>query len=142
MLTKLKWFSIFLPFLLEGCVGIDMKTSPKEVFTLPVAYQDLYQRATLQAQNCWSANNECPIKGELNTASRTAQVSITGELGRSRYGQVDIRGLDDKSSEITVVVSDINIWNIASIAAMREALQFGVSTCSSYMPIAKPSTKR
>ena len=142
MLNKLKWLMLVVPALLAGCLGIDPQTSPKEVFVLPVSYQDLFQRATAQAQRCWSGDTEFPIKGELDSTNRMAQVSVTGELGATRYGQVDIRALNDKSSEITIMVSGIGIWNAASIAAMHEALQFGVPTCTSYMPSAKPQTRK
>ena len=131
-----------MPLLAVGCIGVNSGSSPKETFTLPRAYQEAYRLATLQAQQCWSNDGEFPIKGQLDTATRTAQVAVTGGLGGSRYGQVDIRALDDQNSEITTMVAGINIWDAAAISAMHAALQFGVSTCTNYMPSARPATKK
>jgi hypothetical protein len=68
-------------------------------------------------------------------------VAATGGLGGSRYAQVDIRALDDKNSEVTTTVAGLNIWDTPALAAMRAALQFGVSTCTDYMPSAQPAKK-
>jgi len=142
MLNHFKWLVVSVPLLAAGCIGINSGNSPKETFTLPRTYQEVYRLATLQAQQCWSNDGEFPIKGQLDAATRTAQVAVTGGLGGSRYGQVDIRALDDKNSEITTTVAGINIWDAAAISAMQSALQFGVSTCTNYMPSARPPTKK
>jgi len=142
MSNHFKWLVVLVSLLASGCIGINSGSSPKETFTLPRAYQEAYRLATLQAQQCWSNDGEFPIKGQLDTATRTAQVAVTGGLGDSRYGQVDIRALDDQNSEITTTVAGINIWGAAAISAMQSALQFGVSTCTNYMPSARPVTKK
>jgi hypothetical protein len=141
MLNNFKWLTLVLPFLVAGCIGINPGSSPKETFALPRPYQEAYKLATLQALQCWGNDGEFPIKGQLDPATRTAQVAVTGGLGGSRYGQVDIRALDDQNSEITTTVAGINIWDAAAISAMQAALQFGVSTCTNYMPSARPPKK-
>lgn len=134
----LKWMAALLPLLLGACVGINQNSSPKDTFTVPVPYEVIFERAKSQAQRCWSANGEFPVIGSLNQAERTAFVAVTGELGANRYGQVDIRALNDQSTEVQVTVSGINIWNVKSLAAMHEVLQFGTPTCTSYMPRPQP----
>lgn len=129
-----KWLVFFVSVALSGCMGVNPNSSPKVTFTVPVAYEVIFDRAKLQAQQCWSAEGEFPIIGSINTADRTAFVAVTGELGKSRYGQVDIRSLSPQSTEVQAMVNGINIWDIKSLAAMREVLQFGVPTCISYMP--------
>jgi hypothetical protein len=141
MLNHFKWLAVVMPVLTAGCVGISSSGSPKDTFTLPRAYQEAYKLATLQAQQCWGNDGEFPIKGQLDTATRTAQVAATGGLGGSRYAQVDIRALDDQNSEITTTVAGLNIWNTPALSAMRAALQFGVPTCTDYMPSAQPAKK-
>ena len=141
MLNNFKWLTVAIPLLSAGCIGINAGSSPKETFVLPRGYQDAYKIATLQAQQCWSNVGEFPIKGQLDAATRTALVAVTGGLGGSRYGQVDIRALDDQNSEITTTVAGINIWDAAALSAMQAALQFGVSTCTNYMPSPRPTTK-
>jgi hypothetical protein len=142
MLNKLKWLAVVMPLLGAGCIGINSSSSPKETFVLPRAYQEAYKLATLQAQQCWAKDGEYPIKGQLDTAARTAQVAVTDGLSGSRLSQVDIRALDDQNSEVTTTVVGINIWDAAAISAMHSALQFGVSTCTNYMPSARPANKK
>ena len=142
MFNYFKWLVLAMPVLAAGCIGINSNSSPKETFALPRAYQDAYKLATLQALQCWGNDGEFPIKGQLDPVTRTAQVAVTGGLGGSRYGQVDIRALDDQNSEITITVAGVNIWDAAAISAMQAALQFGVSTCTNYMPSARPVTKK
>lgn len=129
-----KWLIALAPLLLSACIGINPNTSPKDSFTVPLTYQEVFARAKAQAQRCWSADGEFPVIGAINTADRTAFVAVTGELGGNRYGQVDIRALDDQSSAVQVMVSGINMWDAKSVAAMREVIQFGTPTCVSYMP--------
>ena len=140
MLNHFKWLAVVMPVLTAGCIGIS-SSSPKETFKLPRSYQEVYKLATLQALQCWGNDGEFPIKGQLDNSTRTAQVAVTGGLGGSRYGQVDIRALDDRNSEITATVAGLNIWDTSALAAMRAALQFGVSTCTDYMPSARPAKK-
>jgi hypothetical protein len=135
---NIKWLITLLPLVLGACMGINPTSSPKDSFTVPVAYEIIFERAKAQAQRCWSAEGEFPIIGAVNTADRTAFVAVTGELGASRYGQVDIRALDAQSSQVVVTVNGINIWNVKSLAAMHEVIQFGTPTCISYMPRPQP----
>ena len=141
MLNHFKWLALVMPLFATGCIGINSSSSPKETFTLQRSYQDAYKLATLQALQCWGNDGEFPIKGQLDTATRTAQVAVTGGLGGSHYGQVDIRALDNQNSEITTIVAGINIWDASAISAMQAALQFGVPTCTNYMPSARPVKK-
>jgi hypothetical protein len=135
---NVKWLITLLPILLGACMGINPNSSPKDSFDAPIAYEIIFERAKAQAQRCWSADGEFPIIGTVNTVDRTAFVAVTGELGGSRYGQVDIRALDAQSSEVRVMVNGISIWNTKSLAAMREVIQFGTPTCTSYMPRSQP----
>lgn len=133
-----KWMIALTTLLLGACMGINQNSSPKDNFTVPVSYEVLFERAKAQAERCWSAEGEFPVIGSINRTDRTAFVAVTGELGGNRYGQVDIRALDEQSSQVQVIVNGINIWNVKSLAAMHEVLQFGTPTCTSYMPRPQP----
>lgn len=133
-----KWLSALLPLLVSACIGINPNSSPKDTFTVPVPYEVVFERAKAQAQRCWSADGEFPVIGSINATDRTAFVAVTGELGGSRYGQVNIRALDHQSSQVQTMVNGINIWNTQSLAAMHEVIQFGSPTCISYMPKPQP----
>jgi len=134
----LKLFAILVPLMLTACMGVNPSSSPRDTFTVPVAYGIIFERAKAQAERCWSADGEFPIIGALNQSNRTAFVAVTGPFGGSRYGQVDIRALGDQSTEVQVFVNGVNIWDVKSLAAMHEVLQFGVPTCISYMPRPQP----
>lgn len=133
-----KWLVLLAPALLSACLGLNPNSSPKDSFTIPVAYEVVFDRARAQAERCWSADGEFPIISTINKSDRTALVAVTGELGGSRYGQVDIRALNDQSTQVEVIVNGVNIWDVKSLAAMHEVLQFGVPTCVSYMPRPRP----
>jgi len=134
----IKWLVYLAPALLSACIGVNPNSSPKDSFSIPVPYEVVYDRARTQAERCWSADGEFPVIGEINTIERTAFVAVTGEFGRNRYGQVDIRAVSDHASQVEVVVNGINLWDVKSLAAMHEVLQFGVPTCVSYMPRPQP----
>ena len=135
---KRYWLALTGPILLSGCLGLDPKSSPKDSFTVPVAFQEVVARARGQAKECWSADGEFPVKSSIDTASGTARVWVTGILGSTPYAQIDIRAVGDRSTEVVAMVSGINMWNRASLAALHEVMQFGVPTCTSYMPRATP----
>lgn len=134
----IKWLVFLAPALLSACIGVNPNSSPKDSFSIPVPYEIVYDRAHAQAERCWSADGEFPVIGEINTVDRTAFVAVTGEFGHNRYGQVEIRAVNDRTSQVDVVVNGINIWDVKSLAAMHEVLQFGVPTCVSYMPRPQP----
>ena len=135
---KRHWFALISPILLTGCLGVNPTSSPKDSFTVPVSFQEVFDRAKAQAQECWSAGGEFPVKVSIDQGSGSARVWVTGILGSTPYAQVDIRALGDRSTEVVAMVSGINMWNRASLAALHEVMQFGVPTCSSYMPRATP----
>jgi hypothetical protein len=129
-----KWLVCLSPLLLAGCMGLDSNSSPKETFTVPVSYEQVYLRARDQAERCWRGETGYPLGGGVNSANRTAQLYVSGDFGSGRMGQVDARALSETSSEVTVTVWGINIWDRAALAAMHEVIEFGVPTCTSYMP--------
>ncbi len=130
---KLKWLLLILPVLLTGCLGIDSKSSPTTTFTVDVGVEEVYRRALAQAQYCWQTDTGYPIGGGINLADKTAQLYVTGDLV-GRLGQVDASARSDKSSEVTITVWGVGSWGPEALQAMKEVIQFGVPTCTSYMP--------
>jgi hypothetical protein len=131
---KRHWLTLIGPLVLSGCLGIDPSSSPKDSFTVPVSFQEIVARAQAQAKECWSADGEFPVKSSIDQASGTARVWVTGILGSTPYAQVDIRALGERNTEVVAMVMGRNMWNRASLSALHEVMQFGVPTCSSYMP--------
>jgi hypothetical protein len=131
---NLKCLLSFLPFfLLAGCGGLDSSSSPKNTFTVDITFDEVYKRAYAQAEYCWRTDTGYPIGGGINQANKTSQLYVTGDLG-GRVGQVDARARSEKSSEVTVTVWGIDPWGPQALWAMKEVIQFGVPTCTSYMP--------
>lgn len=122
-----------LPIILAGCMGIDSNTSPKDTFTVPVGYEEVYRRAYAQAQRCWQTDTGYPIGGGINQATKSSQLYVTGDL-IGRLGQVDAVYKSENSSEVTITVWGANAWGPQALQAMKEVIQFGVPTCTSYMP--------
>ena len=47
---NVKWLISLLPLLLGACIGINPNASPNDSFTVPVAYEIIFERAKAQAQ--------------------------------------------------------------------------------------------
>ena len=135
---KRQWLALIGPILLTGCLGVNPTSSPKDSFTVPVSFQEVFDRAKAQAQECWSAGGEFPVKSSIDQANGSARVWVTGILGSTPYAQVDMRSLGERNTEVVATVMGVNMWNRASLSALHEVMQFGVPTCSSYMPRAAP----
>ena len=129
---KAKWLMWALPAILAGCGGVG-SGSPGETFRVPVPYQDVYRRAVDQADYCLRGVTGYPVTGGVAPAARTSQGGVKGAV-ISVLAQVDVRAIDDNSSEVTVKVAGFNIWNVKAVSAMKSAIQFGVPSCTDYMP--------
>jgi hypothetical protein len=129
-----KWLFSLLPLVLVGCMGIDSNSSQKKnTFTVDISVEEVYRRAYEQAQRCWRTDTGYPIGGGVNQAEKTSQLYVTGDLG-GRLGQVDAQARSAQSSEVTITVWGVGNWGPAALQAMKEVIQFGVPTCTSYMP--------
>ncbi len=128
-----KLFLCLLALCISGCMGIDSKTSPRDIFIVNVTYEDVYQRALAQAERCWRTEAGYPLGGSINAASKTSELYVTGAIG-GRLGQVEAIGRPDNSSEVTITVWGESVWGVEALQAMKEVIQFGVPTCTSYMP--------
>ena len=129
---KANWLIWALPAVLAGCGGVG-PGSPGETFKAPVAYQEVYRRAVDQADYCLRGVTGYPVTGGIDTAARTSQMVVKGDLGGA-LTVVDARALDDNSSEVSVKVVGLNIWDAKAAKAMKDAILFGVPGCSNYMP--------
>lgn len=129
---KAKWLLWTLPAILAGCGGVGPNT-PGETFRAPVPYQEVYRRAVDQADYCLRGETEYPVTGGVDTAARTSQMVVKGDL-IGLLAQVDARAIDDNSSEVTVKLAGFNIWDAKAGNAMKSAILFGVPSCTNYMP--------
>ena len=130
---NIRWLLFLLPILIAGCTGIDSKSSPTNTFMVDISFEEVYHRARDQAERCWRTDTGYPIGGGINQASKSSQLYVTGDLG-GRLGQVDAMARTEKSSEVTITVWGVSPWGPEALQAMKEVIQFGVPTCTSYMP--------
>lgn len=129
---KAKWLIWALPAVAAGCGSVG-SGSPGETFTAPVPYQEVYRRALDQANYCLRGVTGYPVSGGVDTAARTSQVLVKGDLSNT-LALVDARALDGNSSEVTVKVAGFNLWDAKAVKAMKGAILFGVPSCTNYMP--------
>jgi hypothetical protein len=125
---------LFLVSILTACGGISSDSAPNATFTVKVNYKDVFERAKAQAEYCWRSETNYPVVADLNVAQRSALVYVTGLLGSTRMAQLVARAIDDNTTEVKVTVNGISIWNKTAVLAMKEVVEFGVPTCTSYMP--------
>jgi hypothetical protein len=129
---------------LAGCtLGIAPGTaSPSGDYKLGVNYQDAYKSALAQAKLCLTGNDAYKIENRLDTVGRTAQVRVVAPFTRNDIARVDIAAIDDRDSQVKVVMWGQGIWNTDAVIAMRDAIRFALPACTSYMPSdSSPSVK-
>jgi len=120
--------------ILAGCGGITSDSAPNATFIVKVNYKDVFERAKAQAERCWRSETNYPVVAELNVAQRNAIVYVTGLMGSTRMAQLVARAVDDNATEVKVTVNGASIWNKSAVLAMKEVVEFGAPTCTSYMP--------
>ena len=129
---KAKWLMWTLPAILAGCGGMGSGSSG-ESFKVPLPYDEVYRRAVDQAEYCLRSVTQYPVSGGIDRAARTSQMTVKSGL----FGvltQVDARSIDDNSAEVTVRMAGFSIWDAKAAIAMKGAIEFGVPSCTNYMP--------
>jgi hypothetical protein len=121
---------------LAGCtLGIAPGTpAPSGDYKLGVSYQDAYKSAVAQARLCLTGDDAYKIENSLDTVGRTAQVRVVAPFTSNDIARVDIAAIDDRNSQVKVVMWGRGIWNADAVIAMRDAIRFNLPACASYMP--------
>lgn len=122
---------------LSACapMGVDSREALRDEFEAPVSYQDAYQRARSQAEQCLRGESGHEVDGGVDTAGRTGQVYVRAPFTQSRLASVDIRAVGQDRSQVSIAMWGVNIWDQKAVAAMRDAILIGVPSCRSYMPV-------
>ena len=129
-----KLFSFVLISLIAGCGSIGSSSAPQESFVAQVAYKDVFERAKAQANYCWRTESDFPIVAKMNETDQSLEVFVTGIFGSTRMAEVSGRASGAGKTDVRIVVSGDSIWNRAAVSAMKDAIVFGVPSCTSYMP--------
>jgi hypothetical protein len=127
---------------LVGCGGAVPGKSPTLEFRTANSVQVVFDRAMAQAKYCWSTDARLPIVGNLSANGRNAEVRSMGQFGRIAYGRVDIEAVDAKTSFVSIAVIGIDEWSESSLPAMKDAIEFGVPSCTAYFPNEKSVRKK
>jgi hypothetical protein len=108
--------------------------TPQGTYDLPVNYRSAYQSALQQARACLLANDYYKTASVLNDSTRTGVVRVLSPFSDNDFARVDINAIDDQHSRVHIVMWGERIWNANAVVAMRDAIRFGVPSCTSYMP--------
>jgi hypothetical protein len=139
-LAVLRMLVIALP--LTGCAGVDSAKSPRDTYNVEVSYEDAFKRAQEQAEYCLRGDTLYPIVASIDTQARRARVQVLDNFAGSQWARFDIVATGPKSSTIEGAVAGINIWDYAALRAMRAAIEFGVPSCTDYMPLERKSIRK
>jgi hypothetical protein len=137
MKTVCKIFVVISGLWLVGCGGAVPGKSPTIEFRTINSVQVVFDRAMAQAKYCWSTDARLPIVGIVAANGRTAEVRSMGQFGRIAYGRVDVEAVDAKSSFVSIAVIGVDEWNESALPAMKDAIEFGVPSCTAYFPTEK-----
>lgn len=128
---------------LAGCsLGIGAGSdSPTLVFKTDFSYQEAYGFAREQAELCLLGKESYALRGNVDTAGKTAQVRVTAPFTDNDMARVEIKASGEQSADVTVTMWGVGIWNAAAARAMRDAVQYGVPSCTAFMPGDPPKDK-
>jgi hypothetical protein len=141
MKTVYKLFVVSLGLWLVGCGGAVPGKSPTLEFRTANSVQVVFDRAMAQAKYCWSTDARLPIVGNVAANGRKAEVRSMGQFGRIAYGRVDIEAVDANTSFVSIAVIGVDEWNESALPAMKDAIEFGVPSCTAYFPSEKTGQK-
>lgn len=134
------WLLVFvcLPLGLVGCASTLGESTLSGNFDVPLNYRQAYQNARAQAQGCLLGNGSYRIKGALDEVHQGGVVSVVPQLfGKREVARVQIVAVDDAHARVYVSMWGKGLWDVNAMHAMHDAIVFGVSSCSTYMPFAK-----
>jgi hypothetical protein len=122
--------------LLGGCsVGVGSSGTLSGSFDAPVGYRKGYENAIEQARTCLVGEGAYQVDGALDDAGRRGRVRVVPKLlDGSPMATVDVSGLDEGHSRVSVEMWGSSLWDAAAMRAMRDAVVFGVPSCTAYMP--------
>ncbi|ANN66582.1 BPTD_2524 family lipoprotein [Bordetella bronchialis] len=125
-----------LAFGLAGCTfGIAPgRDSPSGDYKIAVNYQSAYNVARAQAEQCLTGKSAYRVVGNLDAASRTGQVKVLAPFTDNNIALVDLKAIDDGNTDVHIEMWGEGIWNADAVIAMRDAIQFQIPACVSYMP--------
>jgi hypothetical protein len=132
-----RWLPVCALTMLAGCsVGMSGGSGLSGSFDAPVDYRRAYQSAHEQAETCLLGNGGYKIEGGLEASRRAGLVSVVPKLlGSGEMARVELSAIDDAHTRVNVSMWGEGIWDASAMRAMRDAVNFGVASCTTYMPV-------
>lgn len=115
--------------ILGGCsIGMQPgKTYTSETFTVPVGYQEAYRRADAQPRKCLT---DWTTSGNIFTDNKTGVVRVSMEMyAKGDLMRVALKEVAGASTEVTVTVADVGVFNQEQLDAMRRSIESGSPEC-------------
>jgi hypothetical protein len=120
---------------LAGCsLGINEGQSPHTNFTADVDYHRALRSADKQARECLRGEGAYTVTTTEDEASRSGLVRVTAPLFANDVARVVIKGVGEGRSNVDVTMWGKNIWDKTALDAMRDAIRYSATSCTSYMP--------
>jgi hypothetical protein len=121
---------------LAGCtLGIAPgNDSPSADYKIAVDYQSAYNVARAQAEQCLTGKDAYRVVGDLDTVGRKGRVRVLAPFTDHNIALVEIAAIDANHSDVHIAMWGEGIWNANAITAMRDAIEFQIPACTSYMP--------
>lgn len=123
---------------LAGCsLGISQDgSSPHSEFKAPVAFKDAYATTLRQANACLRSTDDAyRVVSNLDESAQSAVVRVLAPYSDSEMTRVDLKAAGPKTTDTRIVMWGKGTWDAAAMRAMQDAIVYGMSSCSSYMPL-------
>jgi hypothetical protein len=121
---------------LAGCTfGIAPgNDTPSGDYKIAVNYQSAYGVAVDQAQQCLTGKSAYRVVSKLDVPARKGQVKVLAPFTDNDIALVNLAAIDDTHTDVHIEMWGRSIWNADAVTAMRDAIQFQIPACASYMP--------
>lgn len=120
---------------LAGCaLGISDTQSPHLDFTANVEYARAIRSAQAQANECLRGKDAYSVSATRDDASHSGLVRIIAPFTDNDIARVEIKGSGSARSDVRIVMWGKGIWDQNAINAMRDAIVYDATSCTSFMP--------
>ena len=98
------------------------------------------KRAQAQADYCLRGITQYPVIVSSDATKRQSQLRVIDTIAGSSWAKIDAVSTTGQSSEVTMIMAGVSLWDQSAMRAMRAAIEFGLPSCKDYMPAAEPKS--
>ncbi|KNE23861.1 BPTD_2524 family lipoprotein [Achromobacter spanius] len=117
---------------LTGCAfGISNDgTDPTQTFEVATPYQETYRRADAYPRHCLQLPDQI-VTGNLYHDTKSGVIRVNSPASGKPLEVIEIKELAGGTSQVTITVWGIGIWDEGELQAARKSLETGENTCRS-----------